>query len=162
MSPKGYSRGQIALHWLAAGVIAAQFLLEDGISAAWRAVEGGEAFAFDPLILAHVVGGVAVLLMAAWRLALRFGRGVPDLPVGDPPLQRLVANLTHIGLYALMVVLPITGGVAWFGGIEAMAEVHEVLTTLLLVLVGLHVAAALYHQIWLKDGLLMRMKRPLD
>ena len=58
--------------------------------------------------------------------------------------------------------LPITGGMAWFGGIEVMAEAHEVLTSLLLVLVGLHVVAALYHQFWLKDGLLMRMKRPLD
>lgn len=162
MSPIGYSRGQIVLHWVAAVVIAAQFLLEDGISTAWRAFERGETFAFDPLILAHVAGGIIVLLLAVWRLGLRYARGVPDLPAGDPPLQRLAAHITHIGLYALMFGLPITGGMAWFGGIEVMAEGHEVLTSLLLVLVGLHVVAALYHQFWLKDGLLMRMKRPLD
>jgi cytochrome b561 len=27
-------------------------------------------------------------------------------------------------------------------------------------LIGLHAAAALFHQFWLKDGLLMRMLRP--
>ena len=32
----------------------------------------------------------------------------------------------------------------------------------LLALVAVHVVAALWHQFWLKDGLMLRMKRPLD
>ncbi|MDR0807534.1 MAG: hypothetical protein LBE86_00095 [Gemmobacter sp.] len=36
------------------------------------------------------------------------------------------------------------------------------MTTLLMVLVGLHVLAALWHQFWLRDGLMERMRRPLD
>jgi len=46
--------------------------------------------------------------------------------------------------------------------VEAAAEAHEVMKALLMVLAGLHVVAALWHQFWLKDGLLLRMKQPLD
>ena len=31
-----------------------------------------------------------------------------------------------------------------------------------IILVAVHVVAALWHQFYLKDGLLLRMKRPLD
>ena len=51
---------------------------------------------------------------------------------------------------------------AWFGGIDPAAEVHEVLRIVLLALVGAHVLAALWHQFWLKDGLMLRMKQPAD
>lgn len=157
---QGYSRAQIVAHWATAVLIAAQFVLNDAIGEAWEAVEHGAEIAFNPLVAAHVFGGMAVLALALLRLGLRFGQGVPPAPAGDPPLQRLAAHLVHLGLYALMIVVPVAGGMAWFGGIEAMAEVHEALTTLVLLLVGLHVVAALYHQFWLKDGLLARMKRP--
>jgi len=162
MAPKGYSRLQIGLHWIVVLLIAAQFVLDDAIGEAWDAVERGAEIAFNPLVAAHVFGGIAVLVLGLARLGLRFGRGVPAAPAGDPPLQRLAAHLVHVGLYALMIVVPVAGGMAWFGGIEAMAEVHEVLTSVLLAFVGLHVAGALYHQFWLKDGLLLRMKRPAD
>ncbi|MEY3308596.1 MAG: hypothetical protein RLZZ413_2634, partial [Pseudomonadota bacterium] len=39
------------------------------------------------------------------------------------------------------------------------AEAHEVMTSLLLVVLAVHVAAALWHQFWLKDHLLRRMMR---
>ena len=38
----------------------------------------------------------------------------------------------------------------------------SLLPVTLLALVAAHVLAALWHQLWLKDGLLLRMKRPLD
>ncbi|CAM8636051.1 Cytochrome b561, bacterial/Ni-hydrogenase [Paracoccaceae bacterium] len=51
---------------------------------------------------------------------------------------------------------------AWFGGIVPAADAHEVMKVALLALVGAHVLAAIWHHVWLKDGLLLRMKRPLD
>ncbi|MFN7223753.1 MAG: cytochrome b [Paracoccaceae bacterium] len=161
-SPKGYSLTQIALHWLVAGLIALQFLLNEPMSDAWDVVEDGGSVGFDPLVAAHVFGGIAILALVLWRIGLRLTRGVPDLPLTDPAHMRLAAHLGHMGLYALMVAIPVSGAVAWFVGIETAAEVHEVMTTLLLVLVAVHAAAAVWHQFWLKDGLLLRMKRPSD
>ena len=59
--PTGYSRSQIVLHWLTALVILWQFVANDAMGAAWRAVRQGNTPAFDPLVLAHVAGGVFVL-----------------------------------------------------------------------------------------------------
>ena len=52
-------------------------------------------------------------------------------------------------------------GIAAFT-ITAAAELHEAMKAVLMALVALHVLAALWHQFWLKDGLMARMKRPLD
>jgi cytochrome b561 len=156
----GYSRLQIALHWLAALVILQQFVFEDAISGAWRATRQGLAVAFDPMILAHVAGGGLVLLLVLWRLYLRRGAAVPAAVTGGGA-QEMVARLTHLGLYALMVLMPVSGAVAWFLGVGLAAEAHEVLKVALLALIALHVAGGLYHQFVLKDGLLNRMRRPL-
>jgi cytochrome b561 len=157
-APAGYSRLQIALHWIAAVLIVLQFVLHDSISAAWDAIGKGIETAFDPLVMAHVVGGMLVLLLAFWRLSIKARRGAPAIP-GDSAVQRAVARLTHVGLMALMVLMPVSGAAAWFGGVEAAAEGHEALKVVLMALVALHVAGALYHQFVLKDGVLDRMRR---
>ena len=88
--------------------------------------------------------------------------GAPPPPESEPAPLRLAAHLGHMALYALMVLMPVSGAVAWFGTVEAAAEVHEAMKPAMLILVLVHVAAALWHQFWLKDGLMLRMKRPLD
>lgn len=156
----GYSALQIALHWIVFVLIAAQFIGHEPIAEAWEVIEEGGTTAFDPLVAGHVAGGLAVLALAVWRLVLRARRGAPPPPETAPPLSRLAAHAGHWALYALMIAMPVSGAVAWFAGVEAAAEAHEAMKPLLLVLVALHVAAALWHQFWLKDGLLARMKRP--
>lgn len=160
--PKGYSRTQIALHWGAAILIVLQFVLHEPIADAWRIMERGGQVAFDPIVSLHVFGGIAVLALAVWRLVLRSSRGVPPPPEAEPARLKVAAHLTHLSLYVLLILMPITGIFAWFGGVEAAAEVHEALRIALLALVALHVAAALWHQFWLKDGLMLRMKRAED
>lgn len=155
----GYSRLQIALHWVVALLILQQFVFHDAISAAWRAMGRGLAVAFDPMVMAHVAGGALILLAALWRLSIRARRGAPPAE-GDSALQRLVAKLTHLGLYVLMILMPVSGAVAWFGGVKAAAEGHEVMKVLLLALIVLHVVGALYHQFILRDGVMNRMRRP--
>jgi cytochrome b561 len=156
--PNGYSRGQIALHWIAALLVARQYLFKDGIEAAWSAFQKGAATGFDPLVLAHVAGGGLVLVLALWRLSIRARRGAPGVAGGSRG-QRMLAQATHAGLYGLMLLLPLSGAVAWFGGVAAAADAHGVLKTLLLALVALHVLGALYHHFVLKDGVLNRMRR---
>jgi len=158
-APAGYSRLQIALHWVAALLILQQYLFHDAISKAWEAMGRGIAVAFDPMVMAHVAGGALVLLAVVWRLSIRVRRGAPPVE-GDSAVQRLVAGLTHLGLYALMVLMPVSGAMAWFGGVEAAAAGHNLLKVLLLALIALHVAGALYHQFILHDGVMNRMRRP--
>lgn len=158
--PTAYSRSQIMLHWLIFLLITVQFLLHEPMSEAWDRVEDGLAVSFDPLVASHVVLGGLIFLLMMWRVVLRLKRGAPELPAEEPPALKLIANLTHMGLYVLMVLMPVSGAVAWFGGAEAAAEAHEVMKALLLLLVGLHIAGALYQQFVLKTNIMARMKRP--
>ncbi|MDO5706398.1 MAG: cytochrome b/b6 domain-containing protein [Paracoccus sp. (in: a-proteobacteria)] len=89
-----------------------------------------------------------------WRIALRLS-SPPAPPVTT--LAERVGGVVHWALYAVLILTPLSGGVAWFGGQEGAAEAHETLTGALLALTGLHVTGALYHQFIVKDGLLSRM-----
>ena len=46
--------------------------------------------------------------------------------------------------------------------VRPAAEAHEIMKALLMLLVGLHIAGALYHQFVLRNNLIGRMKRPAD
>lgn len=155
-APTGYSRAQIALHWIVVALIAAQYLLNDAISDAWESLEDGGEAGFDPLVLAHVAAGALVLISAFWLLGLRARRGRPPA-MESSKLLVVIAKITHISLYALMILMPVSGAVAWFGGVELAAEGHEFMKPILLALIALHVAGALYHQVILRDGTLARM-----
>ena len=90
---------------------------------------------------------------------MRWRRGVPLPPAEESPALQAVAKAVHLALYAILLLMPVSGLVAWFGHVGAAAQVHEVMKLPLLVLVGLHVLGALYHQFVLKNGLIERMKR---
>lgn len=158
-APQGYSRTQILLHWAIAVLLVPQFLFDDGISGAFRTLmkEGSATTTTGAWV--HIVPGVAIFVLVLWRLALRLTRGAPEAP-GEPGLQRTAGIVVHWLLYALLLIMPVTGMMAWFGAIGTAGEVHEILQNLLLVLIGLHVAAALWHQFGLKDNLLNRMRQP--
>lgn len=157
-APTRYSRMQIALHWIVFALVAQQYLFKDAMSAAWDRITDGLTVGFDLLVLAHVVGGALVMVFALWRLTLRARRGVPPA-IETNKLQGILAKLTHVGLYALMILMPLSGSVAWFGGVEAAAQGHNVMKIVLLALVALHIVGALYRQFVLRDGTLERMRR---
>jgi cytochrome b561 len=159
---KGYSFTQIRLHWVIAVLIVGQLIFGEEMGEAWEAVEDGQVPEMGLMVWGHIIAGVAVLALAVWRLGLRFGRGAPPPPEVGSALAHMAAHVGHWALYALMVALPVSGLVAWYGGVEAAAEAHEIMKPITIILVAVHVVAALWHQFYLKDGLLMRMKRPLD
>ncbi len=126
----------------------------------------------------HAVVGLAVLALAVIRIGWRFRNPPPDYPEGTPALTRKLSAPVHWLLYALMVILPLVGIVAFvwharvfdFGlfkidfGVasnkpvyEAAEEIHEFLAFSLFGLVGLHALAALWHHFMRKDGTLARM-----
>ncbi len=160
--PLGYSRAQIRLHWVIAVLIVFQLIFGEAIGEAWRVVKQGGVPVMSALVWAHIVAGIAILGFGVWRLVLRLRRGVPAPVAGQPRAQVLAGEAVHWIFYAIMIIAPMTGMAAWFGGVYAAGEAHEMVKPVIVILVAVHVAAALYHQFVKKDGLLLRMKRPQD
>lgn len=158
--PRGYSLTQIVLHWAVAVLVAGQYLFKDAISQAWRLIRQGQTFAFDPLILAHVVGGGLILVFVVWRVMLRLRRGAPPPPENEPGPLKVVSQVAHWGFYAVLAAMSVSGLVAWFGNVGPAAGAHNVLKVVLLALVGLHVLAVPFHRIALKNDVMRRMIRP--
>lgn len=159
-SPKGYTRTQIILHWVVFLLVALQFVLHEGIAEAWDVLEDGGAFVPSPVVFSHVVFGLSILALVVWRIAIKARRGAPALPDNEPALLKAAAHGAHLALYGLMVLMAVTGGMAWFGGQAWAADVHEVLRILLLLTILLHFVGALYQQFVLKSGVMRRMGRP--
>ena len=94
-----------------------------------------------------------------WRVALRLLEGAPPPPADEHPALRLLSQITHWGFYALLFLMPISGSLPWFGGVEAAAEGHGVMRVILLALVALHVVGALAHRFYFRSGIMERMLR---
>ena len=156
----GYSATQIRLHWLVFLAVLYQLIFNEAIGEAWRAFRRGEEIASSVWVPVHVFGGIAILLLVLWRIFLRVKRGAPKPPEHEPAALKMIAGLTHLLLYALLIAMPVSGIVAWFGGIEAAGEAHEVMKAFLWALIALHVLGALYHQFFLKTDVLTRMRKP--
>lgn len=159
MEPKGYSATQIALHWTVAVLIAAQYLLAEGMEEAWEAVEDGGQKVMTTGAAIHIGIGLAVLTFGVWRLTLRFRRGAPGAPAGSSGPQEAVAKVTHVLLYVLMIGLPIGGLLAWALESGTFAAMHGLGKTVLMVVILLHVLGAVYNQWVLKNGLIRRMMK---
>ena len=157
---QGYSRTQIALHWTIAVLILAQFLNDDAIGTAWRAVRRGTEAAGGVPATVHLLAGIAILALVIWRIALRLTRGAPPPPAEESRPLRIAAAATHGTLYLLLLALPLTGLAAWYGGIGPAAGLHETLKTVLMLLIFLHIGGALFQQFVLKSGVVARMLRP--
>jgi cytochrome b561 len=163
-SRKGYSGLQIALHWTVVFLVLFQFLAHQSIEGAWRAYVGNTAPDPDGRGMAylHIISGLIIFCLALWRLQLRFTIGVPPLPENEPRLLQLLAKATHFLIYALIIGMPISGSLAWFAGITPAAAAHVIAKNVLLALVILHVAGALFQQFVLKSNVLVRMVMTMD
>ena len=113
----GYSVAQIALHWAVVVLVAAQYVFKGTIAAAWDAIVAGRAYEFHPLILAHVGGGMLILVLVLARLALRVKRGAPPPPENEPAILKLLAHAVHGAFYLVLILMSVSGGMAWFRGL---------------------------------------------
>ncbi|NDV01984.1 cytochrome b [Pseudoroseicyclus tamaricis] len=149
-----YSSGQILLHWLTLAVLIVSWVSHDAVEAAFEQVAATGPFTAQGLV--HRIAGVAVLALTLVRVGLRMRHGAPPEPK-MPGWMLLVAQASHFALYALLLMIPILGLIAWVGAIESAAELHETLFWMLAITVAVHIGAALYHQFIRHDGLLRRM-----
>ena len=116
--------------------------------------------------------------MVVLRLANRLIRGAPPDEPSLAGWQKALSHIAHWSLYALLIVIPIVGwlGVSMFPALDVfglfklpalaapdkktaewMFEIHEFLGDILLVLIVVHVGAALGHHFVLRDNVLRRM-----
>jgi len=167
-----YTGLAIALHWLMALMLVISFSV--GLYMA------DLPFSMTRLKLFnwHKWAGVTILALALLRLVWRLThRPPPALPA--PAWQQAAAHVTHLALYALFFLVPLVGWayssaagfpIVWFGVLplpdllakdkelgKQLAELHSALNIGLLVLVGVHAAAALMHHLYFKDDILRRM-----
>ena len=155
---EAYTALQKVLHWAVVALLLAQYLVfEEEMGDAFDATLQTGQPVFNLTSTAHIAIGVLVLVLALVRLGLRAKVGAPAAPADEPLPLRLLAQAVHIGLYAVLILLPLGGLAAYFIPSEIFGELHEVGTNVLLALAGLHVAGALVHQFWWKDGLIRRM-----
>ncbi|MCP5036062.1 MAG: hypothetical protein GY945_00505 [Rhodobacteraceae bacterium] len=159
MKVTGYSRLQISLHWLIVVLLLLQFVLNDPISEAWHKLSRGQEFTPNILVTQHVFSGILIGLLAILRIFIRLTRGAPDFPEGENAVQKLAAQIAHWALYLLMLLVPLSGVVAWFGQVRPAADGHEFLQGAMLAFIIVHVVAALFHQYVLKNNLIDRMIR---
>lgn len=156
--PVAYSPIHIILHWVIAALILFQILFGESMEALERALRNGGTPDAGVSFMgnAHIWVGIAILALTAARLLVRVIHGVPA-PLPSSMLQELAARAVHGLLYLAMILAPVTGLLAWYGGIHTAEELHELAEPLFIVLVALHILGALYHHIALKDGSMMRM-----
>ncbi len=155
----GYSGMQILLHWVIAVLIVFNYIYSEGMGKALhvRLDGGGDGtLPLNPSI--HVFVGVSVFVLCLIRVILRLTQGVPE--AGGHGMMQKAAHWGHLLLYALMILVPVAGMAAWFGRVEAAGDPHAVLANLLMIVAGGHALAAIYHQYFLRDNLMNRMKRP--
>jgi len=163
----------MAFHWLLAVLIVGQFAL------GWVA----ETMRVSPqkfdLFVWHKSIGITILALVVLRLAWRLGNPPPAPVAGVAPWQQRMARAGHALLYLLLFAVPLSGWwvsdtsripfrLYWHipvpdlmeanrASSEIAGEVHEFLTTLLIVVVIGHALAALRHHFLLHDATLSRM-----
>lgn len=155
-----YSSTQVRLHWVIVILMAGQYLLHGGIEAAWQARLDG-SIPNEPFPNPHAIVGMAILALTLWRIVLRLRRGAPELPEEEPQGLKIVAKVTHLSFYVLLIGMPISGALAWLAGLEPPAEAHEVAAKIMMALIALHVAGAVVQQFVLKTDVMLRMSPKL-
>lgn len=166
-----YSKRMVIIHWLTLALLIVAWFLGDGLDEARH-----EKAATLTGYMAHVLVGFSVLLLSILRFTFRSVDGVPP-PIGDSLMDMVAKGIHHV-LYALLFLLPISGfmialtsGVGnallagdvkllpekYTGASVIPHEVHEILVTVLIVVVVVHILGAIKHQFIMKDGLMERM-----
>jgi cytochrome b561 len=93
---------QRVLHWLMAACILAMLFIGVGMVSTIRPI-------YLTLVSIHKPLGIAILMLALIRLALRLRYGAPSLPADLPVPMKLAAEGSHYVLYALMIAMPLLG-----------------------------------------------------
>jgi cytochrome b561 len=99
-----YGSVAMSLHWLIAALVIANLCLGEYFTGLPR--HDPRLFA---LVQVHKSIGLTVLVLSLARLAWRLINPVPPLPIAMHPALRVLARATHVLLYVLIIVIPLSG-----------------------------------------------------
>ena len=140
---------------------------------------GGHNARFLPSL--HASAGFVLLALVMLRIVWRLRNPPPALPTNSSWIMVLMARLSHLALYAAMVLLPLTGWLAytehvrrslgmdpaklfWMFKIPLLPDfginfhfIHKWGGKVVLALVALHAIAALKHHFFDRDDVLRHM-----
>jgi cytochrome b561 len=174
-----YGLVALTLHWLIAALIIANIFLGLEFSDLPRSDP-----AKLQLFHLHASIGLSVLLLSLFRLVWRLLNPAPPPPKGLPDWMRLAGRGMHHLFYVAIIAIPLAGWLmvsagghsfpffglfgwppfpflsglarpeAWH---ESFETVHVWLSWMMIVLLPLHILAALYHHFVRDDNVLLRM-----
>ena len=182
VAPHRYNSVAIILHW----VMAIGFLMMLGSGFVLEFAELDQSLTFK-MYQWHKSGGVLLLLAfglrITWRIISHLRNQIPSLPQSFPKIERIAAHLGHLGLYGLMIAMPLTGWImvssspyglptivfGWFEwphiptiqGDETFNKLsknaHAILAYAFVAMILLHIAAVIKHAIKDNENLLKRI-----
>lgn len=160
---QGYTKLQIWTHWLVVLLVAVQLLIAENMTEMVDAAEEGGTVSgtVSALGTLHYWLGIGILVVMLARLGMRLVLGAPAHAGPPNPVQDFAASAVHWLLYIVLLAVPVSGLVAYYG-LADVGDIHALSKPILIVLVALHVLGALYNQFVRRDGTLMRMVRPAD
>ena len=170
-----YSLAARRLHWWTVLLLATQvplglFMVRLGAATHFAEPTG-------KLYDSHKLIGLAILMLALARLAYRLAHGAPaDEPTVEP-WQKAAIHVTHWAIYGLLIIVPTLGwlAISYYGPFEPFGiklptlvapdnarstqvfHWHRLAAYGLVLLIGMHVGAALFHYLIRRDGVLRRM-----
>lgn len=166
-----YSKRIVIIHWLTLLLLIIAWYLGEVLVDA-----RSETSATLTGYLVHSLLGGLVLLLTILRLVFRSVDGTPP-PVGNS-LMDMAARGVQNGIYFFLVLLAVSGfmtlltssvGEALLAGNEKLLPtkysgpgliphaMHEILVTVMIVVIVMHILGAIKHQFIMKDGLMRRM-----
>ena len=168
-----YGHVAMALHWS----IALLFIILVALGLTMTNMEDGD----DKWTLysLHKSFGFTATFLILMRVLWRLTNPAPLLPDTLKRYEVLLAHSVHIGLYAIMIIMPISGYIDSIAGgyktqffglfdiprllekdknlAETAKDIHEFFSFALYGLFFLHFAAALKHHFIMKDNILRKM-----
>ncbi|OQV40846.1 cytochrome B [Pantoea vagans] len=159
------------IHWLMAAAIMAMLFIGVAMVSTISSLHG-------LLVAIHKPLGLMILVLVIVRLWIRFTTSTPALPATLPGWQKALAHLSHWALYAMMLAQPLLGWAMLSAAGYPVTLGHLVLPPIipvsndtwallrplhswvalaLFVTVLLHLAAALFHALILRDGVFSSM-----
>jgi cytochrome b561 len=171
-SRKRFTALQRLLHWLMAICILSMLFIGVGMVSTVTTK-------YLTLVQIHKPLGIAILVLALIRLALRFIYGSPALPADLPEPIKLAAISSQYIFYALMIGMPLIGWamlsaasypVVLFGGVHLPSilplspelhtllwHAHYFLAFAFFAFILMHIAAILFHKLIRNDGVFETM-----
>lgn len=158
-APETYAKPQIILHWLIVALVVMQFVSADAMQEFFEKAEDAKVLAGFPTgttAMVHAIGGAAILVLMLVRLGLRLSYGAPPPPASLSPMLQFASRAAHYAFYVLLAAVPISGALTLYVSSE-IGDVHLILKNILVVVIVAHIAGALAHAFYFKDGAVRRM-----